>query len=594
MKNTQTAAPEYSPAFRPEKRKNGRIFSRRMVLVYTLIVTIPLSIAILIGTERFWNLEYHRIITAAEADLKENVAHSLRCIELFMRFESVVISNRGMDDLFLFTDKTDKAALVFQIWDLCDELERLQFASPQVGIRIFIDDPVIPERWPVLFHRERLQALGESSPETRWRYGYSSEIFKTDGAPMVSYTTGMLLRKRRVGELQILMPMADFFPFLERRDQRYFVFSGGELLGISPEESGDKFWNKSLGEPVIGELFQAAGKKENGVLKIRDQGRARYILWQRVANTELLFARDCAEELRGAGITSLRIAAGTGVVLSAILLFLVIRFVTGRMMGRLYRIMGSMGEIRRGNLDISIAEEGNDEISGMAQAFNNMVTRIRDLVTQITEEQRLVTETELRAMQNQINSHFLYNALETIRMQAELAEEPSIVESVTLLGRMLRYCLRSGVSCSAGGQVSVREELEYIRSYIGFLNIRNDYHITLKENLDPRCMDHRIPKMLIQPLIENAFHHAIEPEGENAIVELRIEKKDGILWISVRDYGPGIKAAGPAAGGTEKGIGLKNIQLRLSTFYGPQWKLRIENAVDRGTLVRIPIPGEAG
>jgi two-component system sensor histidine kinase YesM len=590
----QTAAPEYSPALRQEKRRKGRIFSRRMVLVYTLIVTIPLSIAILIGTERFWNMEYHRIITAAEADLKENAAHTIRCIELFMRFESAVIGNREMDDLFLFADKTDKAAMVFQIWDLCNELERLQFASPQVSIRIFVDDPVIPERWPVLFRRERLRALEESYPGARWRYG-SGEISKADSMSMVSYTTGILLRKRRIGELQILMPMADFFSFLERRDgRRYFVFSGEKPLEISPEESLDSSGDKPLGGSVVEKLFQAARKKENGILKIRDQDGIRHILWQGIPNTELLFARDCSGELRGAGISSLRIAAGTGVVLSTILLFLVIRFVTGRMMGRLYRIMNGMGEIRRGNLDISITEEGKDEISGMAQAFNNMVARIRDLIAQITEEQRLVTETELRAMQNQINSHFLYNALETIRMQAELAGEPSIVESVTLLGRMLHYCLRSGVSCSGGGQVSVREELEYIRSYIGFLNIRNDYHISLKEDLDPRCMDHQIPKMLIQPLIENAFHHAIEPEGENAIVELRIEKKDGILWISVRDYGPGIKVAGLAAEGIEKGIGLKNIQLRLSTFYGPQWKLRIENAAGRGTLVRIPIPEEAG
>jgi two-component system sensor histidine kinase YesM len=410
-----------------------------------------------------------------------------------------------------------------------------------------------------------------------------------DGTPMVSYTTEMLLRKRRIGKLQILMPMADFFPFLERRDQRYFVFSGGELLENSPEEFPDK--------EAAGQLLRAARDRESGVLKIRDKTGVRYILWQGIPNTELLFARDCGGELRGAGINSLRIAAGTGVVLSTILLFLVIRFVTGRMMGRLYRIMNSMGEIRRGNLDISIAEEGDDEISGMAQAFNNMVTRIRDLITQITEEQRLVTETELRAMQNQINSHFLYNALETIKMQAELAEESSIVESVTLLGRMLHYCLRSGASCS--GQVSVREELEYIRSYIGFLNIRNDYHITLKEDLDPRCLDQRIPKMLIQPLVENAFYHAIEPEGEDAVVELKAEKKAGVLWISVRDYGPGVNTAEPAApgGGLEKegkGIGLKNIQLRLVTFYGPQWKPRIENAAGGGTLVRIPIPGEAG
>jgi two-component system sensor histidine kinase YesM len=563
-----------------------------MVLVYTMIVAIPLSVAILIGTERFWRLEYRRITMAAADELTENALHAERCVDLFMRIESAVIGNPGMDDFFLFTDRSDKAAMVFKIWDLCGELERMQSSSPQVSIRIFVDDPEIPERWPVFFRQSRLQgAWGEDSSKTgpQWRYGYPGGILKdSDRTAVVSYTTGLLLRKRRIGVLQLLMPMADFFPFLERQEGRqYFVLSGGESRDLSLGES--------LEAPAAKGLLQAAAGTEQGVLRIRDRGRTRYILWRRVPNTELLFARDCGGELRGAGINSLRIAGGTGVVISTVLLFLVIRFVTGRLMGRLYRIMNSMGEVRRGNLDLSITEEGDDEISGMAQAFNNMVTRIRELVTQITEEQRLVTETELRVMQNQINSHFLYNALETIKMQAELAEESSVVESVTLLGRMLRYCLRSGQS-----QVSLREELEYIRSYIGFLNIRNDYRITLKENLDPRCMDRQIPKMLIQPLVENAFHHAIEPRGEDALIELRTEKKAGTLWISVRDYGPGIKAAELATlagGGMEKngkGIGLRNIQLRLAVFYGPQWELRIGNAPGGGALVQVPIPEEAG
>lgn len=579
----------YGPAqaLRPGKVTKGQIFSRRMVLVFTLIIAVPLSMAILIGTEWVWNLEYRRILAAASDDLRQNVSHAGRCIELFMRIESAVIGNRGMDDLFLFTDKSDKAAVIFQLWDLCGELERLQFSSPELVIRIFADDPRIPERWPVLFHQDRLGRVpGGGSPVTGqgWRYGYPGEILRpaAEETPMVSYTTEMLLRKHRAGDLQILMPMADFFPFLGRREGRgYFVFSDtAAVLG------------EALGAPARERLFQAAGAQ--GVLRIRDNGKNRCLLWQRAPNSDLLFVRDCGNELRGAGIGSLRAAAGAGLILSIILLFLVIRFVTRRMMGRLYRIMNSMGEIRRGNLDLSIAEEGNDEISGLAQAFNNMVARVRELVSQITEEQRLVTETELRAMQNQINSHFLYNALETIKMQAELAGESSVVESVTLLGRMLRYCLGSGQ-----GMVSIREELEYIRSYIGFLNIRNDYHITLREYLDPRCMDRRIPKMLIQPLVENAFYHAIEPEGEDSLIELRTEKRDGALWISVRDYGPGIRAAEFTAltGEAEKrgkGIGLRNIQLRLFTFYGPQWRLRIEDAPGGGTLVRIPIPEQAG
>ncbi|MDR0401350.1 MAG: sensor histidine kinase [Treponema sp.] len=551
-----------------------------MVLVYTLIVAVPLAVAILIGTEQIWNMEYRRITTAVADELKEAARHADQCVELFMRIESAVIGNPGMDDFFLFTDKSDKTAMVFKMWALCGELERLQFSSPQVSIRIFVDDPEIPERWPVFFRRDRLRGPledGDSVKERRWHYGYPGGILTgSEGASMVSYTTGMLVRKRRIGNLQLLMPMADFFPFLERQeDRRYFVFSGGRALGESPES------------PAAGQILQAAEGKADGILRIRLEGKRRFFLWQRASNSDLLFVRDCSGELGGSAIDYLRIAAGTGVILSTVLLFLFIRFVTARMMGRLYRIMNSMGEIRRGNLDLSIAEEGNDEISGMAQSFNNMVARIRELIAQITEEQRLVAETELRVMQNQINSHFLYNALETIKMQAELAGESSVVESVTLLGRMLRYCLRSGQS-----QVSLREELEYIRSYIDFLNIRNDYRITLKEHFDPLCMDRRIPKMLIQPLVENAFHHAIEPRGEDALIELWTEKKEDALWINVRDYGPGIDAAELAGGAEEKGkgIGLRNIQHRLSAFYGPQWELRIENAPGGGALVRVPIP----
>jgi two-component system sensor histidine kinase YesM len=590
MKNMEPEAPEYGPiqTVCPGKGKKRRIFSRRMVLVYTLIIAVPLSLAILIGTEWVWHLESRRIIASASDDLKQVVSHARQCIELFLRIESAVIGNRSMDDLFLFTDKSDKAAVIFQLWDLCGELERLQFSSPGISIRIFADDPQIPERWPVFFHQDRLRkVLGENSSgsEQQWRYGHPGEILTSaeKETPVVSYTTKMLLRKQHTGDLQILMPMTDFFPFINLRNSRqYFVFSGTAALGEAPDG------------PVRERLLRAAAGNESGILKFRDGGKNYCLLWQRAPNSDLLFVRDCGDDLRGAGIGSLRAAAGTGIILSIALLFLVIRFATGRMMGRLYRIMNSMGEIGRGNLDLHIAEEGDDEISGLARAFNNMVRRIQELIARITEEQRLVTETELKAMQNQINSHFLYNALETIKMQAELANETPIVESLTLLGKMLRYCLRPGK-----GQVSIREELEYIRSYISFLNIRNDYLITLREYLDPRCLDRQIPRMLIQPLVENAFYYAIEPEGEDAVIELRTEKKDGAFWISVRDYGPGIKAADLAvlAGNAEKqgkGIGLRNIQLRLFTFYGPRWRLRIEDAPGGGTLVCIPLPEQAG
>ena len=209
----------------------------------------------------------------------------------------------------------------------------------------------------------------------------------------------------------------------------------------------------------------------------------------------------------------------------------------------------------------------------------------------------MVTETEIKAMQNQINAHFLYNVLETIRMQAELRDEKPIVQSITLLGNMLRYCL--SLRKNRG---KVIEELEYTRSYIALLNIRNDYMVVLREHIEESALDLEIPRMLLQPIVENAFFYAIEPEGEDAVIDIWIEidTVKGILLISVQDYGRGLAQdalerlvkhiAGEDELDTPGGIGLKNIQLRLFAFYGPAWKLEIRSAPNEGTLVRIPVP----
>ena len=136
----------------------GAVFSRRLVLVYTVIVTVPLAILILVGTEHLRRGEYRRIIANAESDLKDHISHVSNCIDLFVRLESTITGNRKMDDLFLFSNTSDKISIVFQTRELSDELERFQVSMPQIyGIRIFTDDERVPERWPIFFHKERLE-----------------------------------------------------------------------------------------------------------------------------------------------------------------------------------------------------------------------------------------------------------------------------------------------------------------------------------------------------------------------------------------------------------------------------------------------------
>jgi two-component system sensor histidine kinase YesM len=388
--------------------------------------------------------------------------------------------------------------------------------------------------------------------------------------------------------------MTDFFPFLYREEdsvQEDYVFYQNEP--VTDSESGIT----GLAPPLAERVLKAAGEESSGSISFREGRRQYLFVWHGIPNSDLLLVRDCSAEMIQESIIVIRIAAVIGILASIIILFLIIRFATQKMMGRLFVIMNGMREVRQGNLDINITVEGNDEISDMARMFINMVSRIRELIEGITREQQLVTQTEIKAMQNQINAHFLYNVLETIKMQAEVHNQDTIVQSITLLGKMLRYCLKLRLH-----RVALREELEYIRSYIALLNIRNDYTITVNEQIEDRYLDFEIPKMLIQPLVENAFLHAIEPLGENAIIDITVDADSarGIVWIGVYDHGQGllpealekISASIFAEEAADRGIGLRNIQQRLTAFYGTSWKLRISSEYGKGTNILIPIPLE--
>ena len=139
------------------------------------------------------------------------------------------------------------------------------------------------------------------------------------------------------------------------------------------------------------------------------------------------------------------------------------------------------------------------------------------------------------------------------------------------------------------------------------MNIRNDYRIELALDVDPGYWEFRIPKMIIQPVVENAVLHAIEPLGEDAVIEVSVhpDAVAGALTLRVRDYGPGLDSdevdrLGHALAGSDEsscpvgGIGLRNIQDRLRAFYGREYSLKIVSTPGSGTEVTIPVPLEDG
>jgi two-component system sensor histidine kinase YesM len=575
-------------------RARGMIFSRHMVLVYTIIVIVPLVILIFFATDILRRGEYEKVIGRVTKEMEINARQVSDSIETVNRIKDSIIVNPTLVRHLLFTNPDEVWPVIEQTLDISGEIERLRLGFPLLyGIRVFMTDSRFPERWPVLFHEEKIRP-----PENgrEWEYNYI-ETLKTGiearVQPVVSCLDDIFLINQRVGSLQIMIPMTGFFPFLYGNNEaRNFIFFTGGVI------SGGYGDGKAVPAAIEAGIRESAGQAADGILQFSDNGKKYIFLWRLVPGSDLILVHDSSDETALNDIEYFTMLTVLGMFGSLVLLFCIIYFATQRLLSRLYRIVKGMTEIKRGNYDIELKVEGSDEIAEMALVFSDMVSQIKKQIRIITQEQRLVAETEIKAMQNQINAHFLYNILETVKMQAEIRNVDTIIRIITLLGKMLRYCLRIGPWA-----VPLREELSYVHAYIDLLNIRNDYTVSIDESVPEELLDTKMPRMLIQPLVENVFFHVIEPRGEDAGLGIGVEagSRDGILWIHVQDSGPGLSAEEVEKireginghnGDNSGSIGLKNIQRRLSVFYGPEWRLRIVSVPGKGTTVSVPVPLE--
>lgn len=206
---------------------------------------------------------------------------------------------------------------------------------------------------------------------------------------------------------------------------------------------------------------------------------------------------------------------------------------------------------------------------------------------------------EIKALQNQINAHFMYNALESIKMMAEIQGSFEISDAMTSLGQMFRYSMK----WSASGMVNLKDELEYIKKYLDLLNLRCDYEIYLSLNIPKEFLDVQIPKMSLQPLVENSIYHGIEDMAEDTSICIEAFEENGILNIEVYDEGKGISKdnllkineklqSKHIDESKEHGRALFNVQERIRMYFGEEFGIKIFSKENLFTKVLVQIPIE--
>ncbi len=286
------------------------------------------------------------------------------------------------------------------------------------------------------------------------------------------------------------------------------------------------------------------------------------------------------------------------VLLIALAFVYIVSFLTSN---RLLRLSRHLNRLALGDLNVVSRIDGNDEIGQLSRQFNYMVESIRTLMAQIVEKTEQNTaleiaqrEIKLKMMASQINPHFLFNALESIRMNAHMKGEKEIANVVRLLGRLMRKNLEVGRE-----RTPLREEIEMVRSYLEIQKFRYEERLKYELDVDSLANEIRIPPLIIQPLVENAVVHGVEDKEDGVMVNIDIQFKGEILVIRVRDNGLGmtperleeVKSWISSPDEPEKNrIGLRNVHQRLILSYGEEHGLKISSEYGTGTEFTFTIP----
>lgn len=262
-------------------------------------------------------------------------------------------------------------------------------------------------------------------------------------------------------------------------------------------------------------------------------------------------------------------------------------------------LVRTMHHIQKG--DFAIAEtlppppRHYDEIGMLHRDFTFMVQRINELIKENYEKQLLVKETEFKALQAQINPHFLYNTLESVNWLAKANKQTQISNMV----ESLAYLLRNSVNLKED-IVTIQQEVDLVSHYVTIQKYRFEERLDFHLQIEPEVLQCRIPKLTIQPLIENAIHYALEKIIDPCTIMIKAYRQDDAVFVTVEDNGPGMDAqflqklykGEIKTRGT--GIGLKNIDERTKLFFGEKYGISIHSAPENGTAVTVFLPYETG
>jgi len=424
----------------------------------------------------------------------------------------------------------------------------------------------------------------------RFRYSGEEDVFPI-AKPIIEFDTGHYL-----GTAVLYLKEKDlasmYLDNIINENDKFYIINNEKII-ISTQ-------NKN-------ELYQAFDEKKYlGDFRLEDLPDAFSII-RNIDGVKTLVTATCFEKLNwkmisiipldeityeNRDITKLIVVFGSICLVFAFAASYLLSYKISKPIMKLVRIMG---EIKSGNLKLRANFTAKDEIGMLGEGFNSLMDRINQLLDQVYTEQQQKRESEFRLLQSQIKPHFLYNTIETIISFIKLGMKDQAMTAAKNLADFYRISLSKGNDI-----ISIKEEIRLTENYLSIQKFRYVEYMDYKVEVDESVLRFQIPKLTLQPLVENSIYHGLKQKSDKGLLTIKGYMENATVKIEVYDNGVGmdealIRKVLERSNPGSSDFGLYSVNSRLKLLYGAQYGISIESRVNEYTKVTVTLPAiEAG
>ncbi|MCQ6563071.1 cache domain-containing sensor histidine kinase [Paenibacillus mendelii] len=554
-------------------------FNQKLFLSYLIVIIIPILVLGIYSyrqSKEMQNIQASQSIERNVEAVSESIKNSLeeydqmiRSIVLNRTFQRIV-ANDYLDLINLSRDlKEYLSPYVNMMMMMNNHIHQITFYTqsdvPEYGLSVLKHERVMNQPW--------YQKVLEGT-EYQWFFdesGYVSVAGKFPRFFSDTYTNVVYMRIEDKGLFKNILDLAKGYSVIisDENNRVLYVNSSEAKAGMPAYSTGDILHLKD-GLAVI-------------------NGTKMFVVNKTIPQTQWVIR--CFVPMNQVTQNADSILGATLIVIGSCIVFLliIISIFSKTMIRRIYKLNTLMKRVENGELMPLVQSASKDEIGELTNRFGNMLVRINALIEEAYTNKIIQKELELKALQSQINPHFLYNTLSFINWEALKNEQHITSHVVTALSRFYRTSLNKGDSI-----IQVRDELDNIKSYLDIIRIMSDGGFEIHYEIDEAVYDYWMINLILQPLVENAVRHGINQreDGGGGVLRVSARLTAGSIIFTVEDNGPGMneEMVVRLLSVQSSGYGLKNVNERLKLFFGIASRIEIESVIGRGTIMKVTIP----